>query len=124
MGVVNCILALEDVCQTFFTMSTSTNPTDAAPAVPKKTKPTKTSIVKKVPYAEMVIIEAIVNLNEKFGSSRQAIFSYISSKYQVAKAAFNRALARMIKTSALVFGNLPGRSGSGSYKISPEKKAM
>merc|ERR1712215_101834 len=74
-------------------------------------------------------MNAIMELKERKGSSRQAIMKYVLSKYKVdvavAQPRLNRTLKKMIEKGELVAGAKPGSSGAGCYKLSQEtKKAL
>jgi len=80
------------------------------------------------PYVKMVT-EAITELKERKGSSRQAILNYVCTKYKVdaavGKPRLNRTLKKMIEKGEIVAGAKPGSSGAGCFKLSPEtKKAL
>ncbi|XP_067126166.1 histone H1-delta-like [Centruroides vittatus] len=102
---------------------------DAAAATPqKKGKATKK---KKVPsthpkYLEMAV-SAIGALQERNGSSRQAIHKYIMGKYNVGKdpkvvnTHLKMALKRGVSTGVLK--HVKGQGASGSFRLSVEKKA-
>merc|ERR1719369_848216 len=76
-----------------------------------------------------MVTNAIMELKERKGSSRQAIMKYVVSKYKVdvavAKPRLNRTLKKMIEKGELVAGAKSGLSGAGCYKLSQEtKKAL
>merc|ERR1719347_1745844 len=76
----------------------------------------------KATYATM-IAEAIQELNQKKGSSRQAIIKQISGKSNTVPNALliTKTLKKMVEDGKLVPGAQAGKSGSGSFKISPEE---
>lgn len=91
----------------------------------------KASKKKKVPsnhpkYLEMAV-SAIGALQERNGSSRQAIHKYIMGKYNVGKdpkvvnTHLKMALKRGVSTGVLK--HVKGQGASGSFRLSVEKKA-
>ncbi|KAM7542050.1 hypothetical protein Aperf_G00000015103 [Anoplocephala perfoliata] len=97
----------------------------AAPKAPKAPKAHKAP-ASHPPFAKM-IIEAIAELKEKGGSSRQAILKYIKSHYNVDEK-IAEVNVRRVLVSATAAGRLvrvKGTGASGSFKISqkPEKPA-
>ena len=74
------------------------------------------------PYNEMVV-EAITELKEKKGSSRQAIAKYISENFEVSprfEVHMKQALKRLVKKRVLV--QTKGTGASGSFMISKKLK--
>merc|ERR1711955_97169 len=76
----------------------------------------------KSTYATM-ITEAIQELKKKKGSSRQAIIKQISGKSNTIPNALliTKTLKKMIEDGRLVPGAQAGKSGSGSFKLSPQE---
>merc|ERR1711955_131026 len=76
----------------------------------------------KSTYATM-ITEAIQELKKKKGSSRQAIIKQISGKSNMIPNALliTKTLKKMIEDGRLVPGAQAGKSGSGSFKLSPQE---
>merc|ERR1712002_1302058 len=87
----------------------------------RKKKVTPTNKFKST-YATM-IIEAIQELKQKKGSSRQAIIKHISGKSNTVPIALliTKTLKKMIEDGKLVPGAQAGKSGSGSFKLSPQE---
>ena len=88
----------------------------AEPTAVAKPKP------KHPKYSEMVE-EAISSLNEKSGTSRQAILKYIQGNYPVGEKAKNQVKVALVK--GVTNGRLvqtKGTGASGSFKISKELK--
>ena len=75
-------------------------------------------------YAEM-ISAAITNLNDRSGSSRQAIAKYVCANYQVDadKAAFHlrRALKKGLEDGVFKTARQSGK-GAGSFRLAEKKK--
>merc|ERR1719347_2065586 len=92
---------------------------NGAKAASKKTTQTNKF---KATYATM-IAEAIQELNQKKGSSRQAIIKQISGKSNTVPNALliTKTLKKMVEDGKLVPGAQAGKSGSGSFKISPQE---
>merc|ERR1719292_64040 len=71
-------------------------------------------------------MDAILELKERKGSSRHAILKHMSAKYKVdvavAQPRLNKTLKKMIENGDLVAGAEAGRSGAGSFKLSPDVK--
>ncbi|VDM24232.1 unnamed protein product, partial [Hydatigera taeniaeformis] len=89
----------------------------AAPSASKASKVVKAS-ASHPPFAKM-IIEAIVALKEKGGSSRQAILKYIKSHYKVDERVAEVNVRRVL-VSATASGKLirvKGAGASGSFKV-------
>merc|ERR1711862_528820 len=78
----------------------------------------------KMSYAAM-IIEAIQELKQKKGSSRQAIMKQIAGKENIVPNALmiTKTLKKMIEEGRIVPGAQAGHSGAGSYKLSPQEKS-
>merc|ERR1711955_31067 len=76
----------------------------------------------KSTYATM-ITEAIQEMKQKKGSSRQAIIKQISGTSNTVPNALliTKTLKKMIEDGKLVPGAQAGKSGSGSFKISPQE---
>merc|ERR1719312_1850737 len=78
----------------------------------------------KMSYAAM-IIEAIQELKQKKGSSRQAIMKQIAGKVNIVPNALmiTKTLKKMIEDGRIVPGAQAGHSGAGSFKLSPQEKS-
>merc|ERR1711942_163530 len=78
----------------------------------------------KMSYAAM-IIEAIQELKQKKGSSRQAIMKHIAGKETIVPNALmiTKTLKKLIEEGRIVPGAQAGHSGAGSYKLSPQEKS-
>ena len=78
----------------------------------------------KMSYAAM-ITEAIQELKQKKGSSRQAIMKQIAGKENVVPNALmiTKTLKKLIEEGRIVPGAQAGHSGAGSYKLSPQEKS-
>jgi histone H1/5 len=105
--------------------------TKAKPAVVKKSTPKKEaakpkakSKPKHATFNEMVS-EAIKNLADRSGSSRQAILKYISANFQIDPKTVNQhlkaALVNGIKNNA--FKRTSGIGASGSFKLNEKKSS-
>ncbi|KAF9971267.1 hypothetical protein BGZ75_001949, partial [Mortierella antarctica] len=112
--------------------TTAAAPAAAAAAAPAKataTKKAKAAAPKKEaehpPYKEM-IINALVHLKERNGSSRQALKKYISGNYKVGDNSdvhFNGAIKRGVETGE--FTQPKGKSGPVKLaKKEPKKKEV
>merc|ERR1712025_942361 len=77
----------------------------------------------KMSYAVM-IIEAIQELKQKKGSSRQAIMKQIAGKENIVPNALmiTKTLKKLIEEGRIVPGAQAGHSGAGSFKLSPQEK--
>merc|ERR1711942_546752 len=77
----------------------------------------------KMSYAAM-IIEAIQELKQKKGSSRQAIMKQIAGKENVVPNALmiTKTLKKLIEAGRIIPGAQAGHSGAGSYKLSSQEK--
>merc|ERR1719250_424278 len=78
----------------------------------------------KTSYATM-IIEAIQELKQKKGSSRQAIMKQIAGKENTIPNALMiiKTLKKLIEEGRLVPGAQAGHSGAGSFKLSLQEKS-
>merc|ERR1712169_48007 len=67
---------------------------------------------------------SIIEMKEKKGSSRQAIFKHIASTYKIVpnSVMVNKVIKKMVEDGKLVAGAQAGKSGSGSFKVSIEEK--
>merc|ERR1711875_90162 len=76
----------------------------------------------KATYATM-IAEAIQEMKQKKGSSRQAIIKHISGTSSTVPNALliTKTLEKMVEDGKLIPGAQAGKSGSGSFKISPQE---
>merc|ERR1712013_526698 len=94
----------------------------ATNATSKKTASTTNKF--KTSYATM-IIEAIQELKQKKGSSRQAIMKQIAGKENIIPNALmiTKTLKKMIEEGRLVPGAQAGRSGAGSFKLALQEKS-
>merc|ERR1719317_1737054 len=72
-----------------------------------------------------MIIEAVQELKQKKGSSRQAIMKQISGKENTIPNALmiTKTLKKLIEEGRLVPGAQAGHSGAGSFKLSPQEKS-
>merc|ERR1712013_758329 len=77
----------------------------------------------KSSYASM-ITEAIQEMKQKKGSSRQAIIKQISGSSNIVPNALliTKTIKKMIEDGKLVPAAQAGHSGAGSFKISPQEK--
>jgi len=77
----------------------------------------------KSSYASM-ITEAIQEMKQMKGSSRQAIIKQISGTSNIVPNALliTKTIKKMIEEGKLVPTAQPGHSGAGSFKISPQEK--
>merc|ERR1711936_887016 len=101
-------------------------------AVPKKKKVVKNKAKAATdnktgnPTYAMMVTEAILELNERKGSSRHAVLKYMLAKYKVdaavAQPRLNKTLKKMVENGNLVAGAKTGTSGAGCFKLSPEAK--
>merc|ERR1711862_138651 len=94
---------------------------DTNAASKKKAAPTNKF---KMSYAAM-IIDAIQELKQKKGSSRQAIMKQIAGKENIVPNALmvTKTLKKMIEEGRIVPGAQAGHSGAGSYKLSLQEKS-
>merc|ERR1712025_74452 len=78
----------------------------------------------KMSYAVM-IIEAIQELKQKKGSSRQAIMKQIAGRVNIVPNALmiTKTLKKMIEEGRIVPGAQVGHSGAGSFKLSLQEKS-
>merc|ERR1719250_206935 len=72
-----------------------------------------------------MIIEAIQQLKQKKGSSRQAIMKQIAGKENIVPNALmiTKTLKKMIEEGRIVPGAQAGHSGAGSFKLSSQEKS-
>jgi len=110
-----------------YDMSTSASQSSAA-AAKNKEGPNAASKKKATPkfktsYASM-IIEAIQEMKQKKGSSRQAIIKQISGTSNKVPNALliTKTIKKMIEDGKLVPAAQAGHIGAGSFKISPQEK--
>merc|ERR1712013_202719 len=91
-------------------------------AASKKTASTSNKF--KMSYAAM-IIEAIQQLKQKKGSSRQAIMKQIAGKENIVPNTLmiTKTLKKMIEDGRIVPGAQAGHSGAGSFKLSLQEKS-
>merc|ERR1712112_363329 len=77
----------------------------------------------KSSYTSM-ITEAIQDLKQKKGSSRQAIIKHITGTSNIVPNALviTKTIKKMIEDGKLVPAAQAGHSGAGSFKISPQEK--
>jgi len=128
---IDTVMANEETAAVMASEETSGPVIAAKMKKPMKVKAkAKSSSIKSgnPPYAKMVT-DAIMELKERKGSSRQAILNYVWTKYKVqvsgGKPRLNRTLKKMIEKGEIVAGAKPGSSGAGCFKLSPEtKKAL
>merc|ERR1719250_551263 len=71
-----------------------------------------------------MITEAIQDLKQKKGSSRQAIIKHITGTSNIVPNALviTKTIKKMIEDGKLVPAAQAGHSGAGSFKISPQEK--
>merc|ERR1711887_319534 len=84
----------------------------------------KKSIAVKKPTYSAMITQAITEMNQKKGSSRAAILKHIAwATNTVPKTLLvNKTMKKMVEEGILVHGAQAGKTGSGSFKISPGEK--
>lgn len=91
-----------------------------APKVAKVAKKSKT-VSAHPPFAKM-IVEAIADLKDRNGSSRQAILKHIKTHHnvdeKVAEVQVRRVLVSAVKAGKLI--RMKGLGASGSFKVSPQ----
>merc|ERR1719209_1782448 len=82
-----------------------------------------TSAKKKPTYAAM-ITQAIIEMKQKKGSSRTAIMKHIAGATNTVPNALlvKKTLKKMVESGTLVPGADAGKTGSGSFKVSPAEK--
>merc|ERR1719431_2427274 len=123
--------------------SSSSSEWESAPVVAKKSLPGPTSKTKtkkvtiagsksakssttaKKPTYTTMITQAIIAMKQPKGSSRAAIMKHIAGATTAVPNALlvNKALKKMVEEGILLPGAQAGKSGSGSFKISPAEKA-
>ena len=100
----------------------------SAAAAPKVKKATKPKVAAAHPPFANMIATAIKALNERNGSSRQAILKYIVANNKIADAAkaqvrVRLALKKMIAAKKVVAGGAAGKKGAGCFKLPVAPKA-
>merc|ERR1739842_106179 len=83
----------------------------------------KSIAVKKPTYSAM-ITQAITEMNQKKGSSRAAILKHIAWATNTVPNSLlvNKTMKKMVEEGTLVHGAQAGKTGSGSFKVSPGEK--
>merc|ERR1712025_156252 len=108
----------------FSEMSTVASQSESAAKNVKGTDNMKKAAPKfKSSYASM-IIEAIQEMKQKKGSSRQAIIKQIAGTSNTTPNALliTKTIKKMIEEGKLIPAAQAGHSGAGSFKISPQEK--
>merc|ERR1719209_2703111 len=82
-----------------------------------------TAAKKKPTYAAM-ITQAIIEMKQKKGSSRPAIIKHIAGATNIVPNPLlvKKTLKKMVESGILVPGADAGKTGSGSFKVSPVEK--
>jgi len=111
-----------------YDMSSTSASQSSSAAAKNKEGPNAASKKKATPkyktsYASM-IIEAIQEMKQKKGSSRQAIIKQISGTSNKVPNALliTKTIKKMIEDGKLVPAAQAGQTGAGSFKISPQEK--
>ena len=79
-------------------------------------------------YSEM-IMNSIMHLKDRKGSSRQAITRHVASNFNIPNPEkvqnnVRGALKKMTEAGKLVAGAVEGRKGAGCFKLAPEEKML
>merc|ERR1712083_358339 len=84
----------------------------------------KKSAAKKKPSYVAMITQAIIELKQKKGSSRAAIMKHIAGATNTVPNALQvkKIVKKMVEEGTLVPGAEAGKTGSGSFKVSPAEK--
>merc|ERR1711887_298790 len=84
----------------------------------------KKSIAVKKPTYSAMITQAITEMNQKKGSSRAAILKHIARASNTVPNTLlvNKTIKKMVEEGTLVHGAQAGKTGSGSFKVSPGEK--
>merc|ERR1711892_512537 len=91
--------------------------------IPAAKSSKKPSAVKKGPSYAAMVTKAIQELKEKKGSSRQSIMKHLQGSMKVDNPLMvNKTIKKMITDGKLTAGALPGKTGSGCFKVSVEEK--
>merc|ERR1719427_573681 len=71
-----------------------------------------------------MITQAITEMNQKKGSSRAAILKHIARATNTVPNTLlvNKTMKKMVEEGTLVHGAQAGKTGSGSFKVSPGEK--
>merc|ERR1719427_1323197 len=71
-----------------------------------------------------MITKAITEMNQKKGSSRAAILKHIARATNTVPNTLlvNKSMKKMVEEGTLVHGAQAGKTGSGSFKVSPGEK--
>merc|ERR1712083_982477 len=84
----------------------------------------KSTAAKKKPSYVAMITQAIIELKQKKGSSRAAIMKHIAGATNTVPNALQvkKVVKKMVEEGTLVPGAEAGKTGSGSFKVSPAEK--
>merc|ERR1719209_2050289 len=84
----------------------------------------KSTAAKKKPSYAAMITQAIIELKQKKGSSRAAIMKHIAGATNTVPNALQvkKPVKKMVEEGTLVPGAEAGKTGSGSFKVSPAEK--
>merc|ERR1719209_951900 len=84
----------------------------------------KSTAAKKKPTYAAMITQAIIEMKQKKGSSRAAIMKHIAGVTNTVPNALlvKKTVKKMVEEGILVPGAEAGKSGSGSFKVSPTEK--
>merc|ERR1719209_1223334 len=84
----------------------------------------KSTAAKKKPSYVAMITQAIIELKQKKGSSRPAIMKHIAGATNTVPNALlvKKTVKKMVESGTLVPGAQAGKTGSGSFKVSPDEK--
>merc|ERR1719193_536228 len=84
----------------------------------------KSTAAKKKPTYAAMITQAIIEMKQKKGSSRSAIMKYIAGATNTVPNSLlvKKTLKKMVESGTLVPGAVAGKTGSGSFKVSPVEK--
>merc|ERR1712168_1164767 len=87
-------------------------------------KSAKSSTASKKPTYTAMITQAITEMKQTKGSSRVAIMKHIASATNSVPNALlvKKTMKKMVEEGVLVPGAQAGKSGSGSFKVSPAEK--
>merc|ERR1719209_566404 len=84
----------------------------------------KSTAAKKNPTYAAMITQAIIEMTQKKGSSRPSIMKHIAGVTNTVPNALlvKKTLKKMVESGTLVPGAEAGKTGSGSFKVSPVEK--
>merc|ERR1719193_110345 len=84
----------------------------------------KSTAAKKKPTYAAMITQAIIEMKQKKGSSRAAIMKHIAGVTNTVPNALlvKKTVKKMVEAGTLVPGADAGKTGSGSFKVSPVEK--